>query len=153
MQQSLHERGQHPSKDINTEQKMQSSNKIVNQWLSDLAYSAATWDLKAHMALVSRSVIVTGIPGKEQIDYNGWKLRRHNEFKKKLLRGLSHRKVKLIEEQPDSIFFTVLEQMRSHQNQCIELEKEVTLVREEDGKWRVVKENILRIEAKKHCTI
>ncbi len=129
------------------------SNKIVTQWLNDLAYSAATWDLDAHMALVSKKVVVTGIPGIEKIDYSGWKIRRHNEFKKKLLHSLSHRKAEVLDERKDFIRFGVFEQMRNHENKCIELQKEVILHLEPDGKWRIVREHIHKVEAKKHCTI
>ena len=129
------------------------SNKIITQWLNDLAYSAATWDLDAHMALVSRKVVVTGIPGIDTIDYNGWKTRRRNEFKKKLLHSLNHRKATVLSERPDFITFSVFEQMRDHLKKCIEIEKEVTLHQEQDGKWRVVRELILKIDASGYCAI
>ena len=129
------------------------SSSIINKWLSDLAYSAATWDLDAHMALVSRKVIVTGIPGIEKIDYNGWKVRRRNEFKKKLLHSLNHRGIQLRNERSNFITFSVQEQMRDHAKKCIELEKEITLHQEEDGQWRVVREQILNINTSGYCAI
>ena len=129
------------------------STAIINKWLSDLAYSAATWDLDAHMALVSEKVIVTGIPGIEKIDYQGWEVRRRNEFKKKWLHSLSHRNTQLLNEHPEFITFSVQEQMRDHAKKCIELKKEITLHQEQDGQWRVVREHILDINATGYCTI
>ncbi len=129
------------------------SSTIINQWLSELAYSTATWDLDAHMALVSRKVIVTGIPGIEKIDYHGWKVRRRNEFKKKWLHSLNHRNTEILNEHPDFITFSVQEQMRDHAKQCIELKKEITLHLEQDGQWRVVREHILNINASGYCAI
>lgn len=129
------------------------SSTVIQQWLSDLAYSAATWDLDAHMALVSENVVVLGIPGIERIDYQGWRKRRRNEFKKKLLHSLHHREPTILSEQPNFITFSVLEQMRDHAKKCIEVNKEVTLHQEQDGKWRVVREQILNINASGYCTI
>ncbi len=129
------------------------SSRIIKHWLSELAYSAATWDLDAHMALVSKKVVVTGIPGIEKIDYHGWKIRRRNEFKKKWLHSLSHRKTELLNERSDFITFSVQEQMRDHTKRCIELTKEVTLHQEQDGQWRVVREHILNISASRSCAI
>ncbi len=124
------------------------SNAIVRQWLNDLAYSAATWDLDAHMALVSEKVVVLGIPGVGSIDYQGWLKRRRNEFTKKLLHSLIHREPTVLSERPQFITFRVHEQMKDHAKQCIEVEKEVTLHHEADGKWRVVREQILNINTR-----
>ncbi|MCW8918593.1 MAG: hypothetical protein OQL08_07225 [Gammaproteobacteria bacterium] len=33
------------------------NNAVVKQWLNDLACSAATWNLDAHMSLVSEHVL------------------------------------------------------------------------------------------------
>lgn len=129
------------------------SNQIIRQWLNDVAYSAATWDLDAHMALVSEKVVVLGIPRVAQIDFHGWQKRRRNEFKKKLLHSLLYREPKLLSERPRFITFSVQEIMRDHSKKCIEINKEVTLHQEEDGKWRVVREQILTIGAKGVCPI
>ena len=58
---------------------------IAEHWLEELAFTAATGNLHAHMALVSRQVKVLGLPGNKLVDYQGWKRRRHNEFSKRLL--------------------------------------------------------------------
>lgn len=129
------------------------SNTIINQWLNDLAFSAATWDINAHMELISENVVVLGIPGVDRIDYQGWMKRRSNEFKKKLLHSLIYREPKMVSERPQFITFSVQELMKDHAKQCIEISKEVTLHQEQDGKWRVVREQILNIDAKKACPI
>jgi hypothetical protein len=126
------------------------SHKIITQWLNELAYSAATWDLDAHMALVSKRVTVLGVPGIERIDYTGWKKRRHNEFKKKLLHSLHHRDMQVLSERPQYIIFSIKEQMRDHAKKCIEVEKEVTLHQEGDGKWRVLHEQFININASRY---
>ncbi len=124
------------------------SNSIIKQWLNDLAFSAATWNLEAHMDLVSEKVQVLGVPNRKKIDYHGWKKRRHNEFNKKLLRSLTYRDAKLLNEGPESISFSVLETMKDHSMKSIEVKKEITLHQELDGKWRVVREQIINIKVR-----
>lgn len=122
--------------------------EIAQHWLDELTFSAATWNLDAHMALVSEQVQVHGIPGIDVIDYEGWKRRRRNEFSNKLLRSLTYRLHTILAEEEDSVLFTVVETMKSGQGQVFTVDKAVELRREEDGHWRVVKERIDRIELK-----
>ena len=121
---------------------------IAQQWLDDLAFSAATWNLDAHMALVSKQVEVLGIPGIPRIDYQGWKQRRANEFSKKLLHSLTYRLHKVLDRGENSMLFTVVETMKSSQGQVITVDKAVSIRREQDGQWRVIRERIDRIEMK-----
>jgi len=119
--------------------------KIVHGWLNDVSFSAATWNLDAHMGLVSRQVLVTGIPNISHIDYEGWKLRRKNEFENKLLHSLTYRLGNILSEEEHKIRFTVEETMRSSHGKTIVVDKEVMLRREEDGMWRVYHEHFDRI--------
>jgi hypothetical protein len=114
--------------------------QIVQGWLDDLSFSAATWDLDAHMRLVSREVRVTGIPNTDHIDYHGWKLRRKNEFSKKLLQSLTYHLYRILREEDDEILFTVEETMKSGKGRTIIIDKAVTLRKESDGVWRVHRE-------------
>lgn len=124
---------------------------IINRWLNEVTFSAATWDLEAHMALISKDVRVLGVPRIEYIDYRGWKQRRHNEFKKKLLQSLTYREARLLHKEGNTLHFSVHETMRGLLGQCIEVRKEITLQLEKDGKWRAVKEQILSINVKKRA--
>ena len=100
------------------------------------------------MALVSRKVQVYGVPNIEKIDYQGWKRRRRNEFKKKLLHSLTYRDATVLGSSDTSISFSVQETMRDHSKRSLEINKEITLHQEQDGKWRVVREQILNISLK-----
>jgi len=120
--------------------------EIAQNWLDELTFSAATLDLDAHMALVSRQVKVLGVPGLGVIDYSGWKKRRRNEFGKRLLHSLSYRLHKILAQEENNILFTVVETMKSSQGLVITVDKAVKLRREDDGKWRVVQERIVHIE-------
>ncbi len=119
--------------------------KIVQQWLDELSFSAATWDLDAHMQLVSRQVEVTGIPNITSIDYKGWKMRRKNEFEKKLLHGLNYRLTDMLSENEGQLRFKVEEIMRAFNGKVVVIDKEVTLQREDDGHWRVCREHFEQI--------
>lgn len=115
--------------------------KIVQEWLDEVSFSAATWNLDAHMQLVSPQVKVTGIPGISSIDYSGWKLRRRNEFENKLLRSLTYQLGAIHSTGEDEIRFDVEETMKASSGRVIVIDKEVTLRRESDGRWRVRREH------------
>ena len=119
--------------------------QIAQQWLDELAFSAATWNLDAHMQLVSQQVEVTGVPNVSRIDYCGWMARRKNEFEKKLLHSLSYRLREIRSMEERQLRFTVEETMRAFNGKAILIEKTITLHREEDGKWRVRREHLERI--------
>jgi len=120
--------------------------KIIRGWLDEISFSAATWNLDAHMGLVSRQVKVTGIPNIAQIDYLGWKQRRKNEFEQKLLHSLTYRLHTILQDEEDRILFSVEEVMKSSKGQSIIADKDVMLRMEEDGVWRVQFEKYNRIQ-------
>jgi len=120
--------------------------QIVRGWLDEVSYTAATWNLKAHMRLISQHVKVTGIPHITHIDYHGWEKRRRNEFEKKLLLSLTYRLHKILSDQDNQILFTVEETMKSSRGKTIIIDKEVSLRREDDGMWRVYRERFDRIQ-------
>jgi hypothetical protein len=90
-------------------------------------------------------VKVTGIPGISSIDYDGWKLRRRNEFESKLLRSLTYQLGAIQSAAEDEIRFAVEETMKASSGRVIVIDKEVTLRREADGRWRVRHEHFGRI--------
>lgn len=122
--------------------------QIARQWLDAVSFSAATWNLDAHMQLVSRQVEVTGIPNIQSIDYTGWKQRRKNEFEKKLLHSLNYRLLDILKGEEAALHFNVEETMRAYNGKAVIIEKEITLLREEDGQWRVRREHFTRIRSK-----
>lgn len=121
---------------------------IVQQWLDQLSFSAATWNLDEHMALISREVQVVGLPSAGVIDYSGFKRRRHNEFSQKLLLSLTYKGLTLLDSHSDQIAFAVKETVKSTRGESFVLDKEVRLRKEGDGKWRAVQEEIKYITRK-----
>jgi len=122
--------------------------KIVQQWLNRFSFSAATWNLDDHMALISHDVQVHGLPGVGVVDYAGFKKRRHNEFHKKLLLSITHKDLALIESNGEHITFAVKETLKSTRGEGFVLDKEIRLRLEKDGKWRAVQEQIKYITRK-----
>jgi hypothetical protein len=121
---------------------------IAEQWLARFSYSAATWNLDEHMDLISREMQVHGLPKGGIIDYDGFKRRRSNEFTKKLLLSLTYKGVLLLNGDSEQIAFAVKETVKSTRGESYVLDKELTLRRENDGKWRAVQEQIKYITRK-----
>ncbi len=115
----------------------QEAESIVQTWLTELSRTAAEHDLPAHMRLVSRQVKVVGIPNAGSIDYDGWKLRRFNEFNGKLLLNLGYQLRAVINTKEDQIIFSVQETMKASNGKSVVANKDVVLFKEEDGNWRV----------------
>lgn len=113
--------------------------QIVQSLLNDLTYSVSTHDLRGHMRLVSKDVKVLGL-GNQVIDYKGWKTRRNNEFEKGLLKRVSYGIPDIIEANQTSITFKVMEHIKATDGKAYKVNKEVVLLKEQDGKWRILLE-------------
>ena len=66
------------------------SQELILNWLDRMSESVKKRDLDAHMRLVSKKVLVYGIPNKESLGYYDWKRRRHNEFYRNQLASLTY---------------------------------------------------------------
>jgi len=121
---------------------------IAQQWLNRFSFSAATWNLDEHMALISQEVEVHGLPAAGIVDYAGFKRRRHNEFQKKLLQSITHKGLQLLDSNTEHITFSVKETLKSTRGESFMLDKEIRLRRENDGIWRAVHEIIRQIDRK-----
>lgn len=125
---------------------------IVNYWLAEYAYTASTRNLEAHMALVSKNVMVVGLPNGKVVDYDGWYKRRYNEFTRKLLHNLTYKNMNVSESSPTQITFNVNEFMRSTQGEVIKVNKDITIHKKADQVWCVVMEHIHDIKMQLHMT-
>lgn len=113
--------------------------KIVQSILDSLAYTVSTHDLRGHMKLISKDVKVLGL-GNQVIDYKGWKTRRHNEFGNRLLRRISYGIPNIVDANDTSITFTVMEHLKATDGKAYKVNKEVILLKEPDGVWRILLE-------------
>ena len=116
--------------------------EIAQDWLDDMAYTAAVRDYKAHLDLFSRDVQLHGVPDAGVIDYEGWVRRRLHELKTGLLFSLSYRDLEIRSASEDEIVFTVSEKMKSSEGHILVLEKEVMIVKERKNRWRAKLERI-----------
>jgi hypothetical protein len=128
---------------------MEDAELIVKQWLAELALTTASRDLEAHMALVSPEVQVHGLRRAGVIDFEGWRKRRHNEFRNGLVHSLTHKNVHVISAERGHIVFTVTETLKGTRGEVIVIDKQVVLKRDERNRWRVVLEQIEKVDLKK----
>jgi hypothetical protein len=118
------------------------SQTIIEQWLDDLSSSIMSFDLEAHMALVSSKVQVYGLPSGKVVNYQQWKTRRQNEFNNKELQGLSYTLLKIKNMTLRRLVFNVEENMQAKNGPSFMVNKDIILELEEDNCWRVVEEKI-----------
>ncbi|MGE0081732.1 MAG: hypothetical protein AB7U81_10580 [Thiohalomonadaceae bacterium] len=121
---------------------------IARELLDELAYTAAVRDLKAHADCFSRKLRVLGVPGVDALDYDDWYVRRSNELCKPLLYSLGYRDLAIKEADDREITFSVREVMKGMQGITMVLDKDMTLAREVDGRWRVVLDDIKGVNFK-----
>ncbi|MCW9023849.1 MAG: hypothetical protein OQK73_04130 [Gammaproteobacteria bacterium] len=118
------------------------SQTIIEQWLQDLSNSIMSFDLEAHMALVSSEVQVYGLPSGKVVNYQQWKIRRQNEFNNEELQGLSYTLLKVKNMTLRRLVFNVEENMQARDGPSFMVNKDIILELEEDNCWRVVEEKI-----------
>lgn len=119
-----------------------SEQDIIYKWIDNMSKSVSMQDLEKHMSLVSRHVRVYGVPGRDPIDYDGWRLRRQNEFSNHLLTRLTYKVVRIKTQALRRLAFRVEETMTANTGQAVVLDKDIMLELEPDDKWRVVEEKI-----------
>lgn len=121
---------------------------IAQNWLDDMAYTAAVRDHQAHLDLFSRDVQLHGVPGAGVMNYDGWATRRRHELKSGLLFSLAYKNLEVRDADEEQITFNVRETMKSSEGHVLMLEKEVMLVKEEKEQWRAKLERIHHHEMK-----
>lgn len=85
----------------------------VETWLTRFVASALERDLAAHMAMISRDVLVFGVPGFETLGYDDWYRQCEHEFPLGLLRELGYSKARIRTADDARILFTALETTRT----------------------------------------
>jgi len=114
------------------------SQDVIIQWLDNMSKSVAMRDLEKQMSLISRYVQVYGVPGHDVIDYDGWRLRRRNEFQKNLLAKLSYKLLKVKIQGLRRTAFQVEETMTATGGSKVILTEDIMLELEPDDRWRLV---------------
>ncbi len=118
------------------------SQQVILNWLDRLSDSVKKRDLDAHMGLVSKKVLVYGVPDQESLGYYDWKRRRRNEFYKNRLASLTYSELTIKTITLQRLGFQITEVMQATTGQKVQIEKEIILEHESDNEWRVVEETI-----------
>ena len=118
------------------------SQELILSWLDRISDSVQKRDLDAHMGLVSKKVLVYGIPEQESLGYYDWKRRRRNEFNNNRLASLTYSNLNIKTISLRRLGFQVTEIMQATTGQSVQIDKEIILEQEKDKEWRVVDENI-----------
>ena len=118
------------------------SQELILNWLNRMSESVKKRDLDAHMALVSKKVLVYGIPEQASLGYYDWKRRRRNEFYKNRLASLTYSNLNIKTITMRRLGFQVTETMQATTGQKVLIDKEMILEQEADNEWRVVEETI-----------
>ncbi len=114
----------------------------IRKWLSNIAETAKTKDLKKHMELVSENVVVYGMPSGKTLSYADWYNRRKSEFQRNLIKSLSYDKLKVKTYGLRRLIFDIEEIMDGTNGDMAIINKQVILEQEQDEQWRVVEETI-----------
>ena len=131
----------------------QAQTSIAQQWLEDSARTASAGDLEAHMALISKSVAVHGVPGQERVDYENWRRQCEHEFSEGLIQMVSYQGFKLVATNQNQIMFKTVEAIETREGETSENGIEVIIEQEQDGVWRVIQERIMSDEEVRHDRI
>ena len=118
------------------------SQEVILNWLNRMSESVKKRDLDAHMGLVSKKVLVYGLPNQESLGYYDWKRRRRNEFYQNLLANLIYSDLNIKTITLKRLGFEVTETMQAITGQRIHIDKEIIIEQEADNEWRVVEETI-----------
>jgi hypothetical protein len=123
------------------------SAETVNLFLKDMADTATSMDLDAHLDLISRRVQLLGVPGFDVINYDDWAAQCQHEFSVGLIKSVSYQGMKMITDSDSSIMFQTIE---ATDNTCNVMGIEVILEKEKDGKWRITQERVLAEDEPEH---
>ncbi|MHB8414987.1 MAG: nuclear transport factor 2 family protein [Acidiferrobacteraceae bacterium] len=116
---------------------------VAAEMLAALARTANARDYTAHMALVSPTVNVFGVPGFEVIGYDDWARQCKHEFEHGLLREVRYEGLHIVSATSNSVIFKTTETVEGADGTVNRHGIEILVRREGDGAWRVAQERIL----------
>ena len=126
------------------------SQQIAQQWLNELAATAVAHDLDSHMNLISKSLLLTGVPGFDSLGYQDWFAQCEHEFASGLLQSVDYRGLKMIVDTDSRIMFRTWETVVASDGETIAQGIEVLIEKEDDGVWRLTQQRLLSAEESAH---
>ena len=126
------------------------SKAIIAKWMRETSETLANYDVSGHLNLISKKVVVHGVPKLGAIDYKDWAAQVKHEFAEKLIKSVDYQGAQIRAENATSIMFLTRERIVASDGSVHENELEVVLSKEEDGVWRVIQERILDADEMQH---
>lgn len=121
----------------------------IVEWLDRFVASALARDLEGHMAMISRQVLVFGVPGFDSLEYDDWYRQCEHEFPQGLLRDLRYERVRLRLSTDDRVLFKALEKTVTRDGARIDQGVEIML-QLEDSDWRLKQLRLLPEDEMRH---
>ncbi|MHB1951501.1 MAG: Cif family virulence factor [Acidiferrobacteraceae bacterium] len=121
-------------------------NEIAQAMLAALARTANALDYAGHMALISPSVQVFGVPGFDVLGYDDWARQCRHEFENGLLRGVRYEGLRVTSATGGNVLFKTIEIVEGSDGTVNRNGVEILIRHEPDGVWRVVQERVLTPE-------
>ena len=125
------------------------SDQIVNDWLEGFVGSALAYDLASHMAMISPEVLVFGVPGFDNLDYDDWYRQCEHEFPQGLITGLSYEKIAIRTASDNDILFKSLETTQTSDGGSVAQAVEILLHNDGDT-WRLKQMRLLKEDEARH---
>jgi len=119
------------------------SKEIAEQWLNELANTANSKDLSAHMALISPRISLHGVPGFETIGFDDWFRQCQHEFENNILKNVHYAGFKLVAGTDERVMFKTFETVEANDGTVNAQGVEILLEKEADGIWRMVQQRVL----------
>jgi len=113
------------------------------QFLDAMAETANNFNFEAHMNLISKDVNVLGFPDFDVINYNDWYSQSKKEFEDRVLKRVTYQGLYVVAEDEERALFQSVETVESSDGKMNISVIEFTIQKEDDGQWRVVKEQIM----------
>lgn len=122
---------------------------IVDNWLARFVSTALSADLANHMAMISREVLVFGVPGFDALDYDDWHRQCEHEFPQRLLRALDYGRVRLRTADDAHILFKAVETTVTAGGQRLVQPVEMLIEHAEPG-WQLKQMRLLPADEARH---
>ena len=116
---------------------------IAKQWLADIVSTAQQRDYAAHMDLIYKNVSVSGIPGFENIGYDGWSKQTAHKFKQGGIADIHYRGFKIRASTDSRVMFVTHETITADDDTQNAQGIACLLEKEQDGHWRLVRQRVL----------
>ncbi len=123
---------------------------IAQKWLDASALTATNKQFDEHFNLISKKVIVKGVPGYDSISYDDWARQSEQEFKEGVLESVSYEGLKMLATNEHQIMFKTVETICASDGTRRAHGVEILLGLEDDGVWRVTQERVLTDDESRH---